>query len=208
MSKIIRNWEELTDVESDSYYLDIDFNKKSGWIRPKFKVDFREFYCYNHYLDSNIFTTEMCDWATNILQSCGFDVTIDHYYDYKEVIAGLWEELAEMLGVEMGEYFKIKHRRFNYVIQKSGLYIIDKGIKHRLLTEKELYELLNGELEICKWPEVGDYIYYPDPARDSFINSVEHFEGSMITKRLKKSVGIYKTVEGARERARELGWID
>lgn len=71
-------------------------------------------------------------------------------------------DIAKMLGVELGEEFKIDGSNLIYKIFENGLYF--RCIEGWLPTKYEFLDLITGKLEIVKlpWqPKSGDEYYYP-----------------------------------------------
>jgi len=68
-TKIIDSWQELSEAKSDrGFYLSI--SEDDGWIKSKVDAG------YLRYLPTHIFTVTNV-YATNLLQSHGFDVQIN-----------------------------------------------------------------------------------------------------------------------------------
>lgn len=71
-------------------------------------------------------------------------------------------DLAKMLGVELGEEFKIDGSNLIYKFFENGLYF--RCIEGWLPAKYQFLDLIKGELEIVKvpWqPKGGDEYYYP-----------------------------------------------
>ena len=119
-----------------------------------------------------------------------------------------FEKIAEMLGVEFDKPFKIKGYEVDYIINDKGFQLlVSKSKLHDPDARGILYELLRGELEIDRWPEEGDRYYHPSVVLPSGTR-VKTFDGDTFDHIIKKRVGIYRTKEEAKEKARELGWLD
>lgn len=73
MAKLIKSWDGLVGLESDEYYLDIDEDRCSGWIRRKFDDDSME------YLSTHTFYGNDYQYSTVRLQECGFDVQLENW---------------------------------------------------------------------------------------------------------------------------------
>lgn len=72
------------------------------------------------------------------------------------------QDVARMLGVELGEEFKIDGSNLNYKFLENGLYF--RCIEGWLPAIYHFLDLIKGELEIVKlpWePKSGDEYYYP-----------------------------------------------
>lgn len=95
MSKLIKNWDELSAVVPNDKYRVI-VNDCSGWIVPigdkpveDFAGDFEcncdeempieEFYEHHVYLSTHTFYGSMYEYSTRVLQEHGFDVEIDNW---------------------------------------------------------------------------------------------------------------------------------
>lgn len=63
------------------------------------------------------------------------------------------KEVAQMLGVELGEEFKIKHDHFKYKITEKGLERFDSYDNRWYLVAPTLVELLLGDSKIIKLPK-------------------------------------------------------
>ena len=100
MSKLIKNWEELSQVPAnDKYQIIVDKELCNGWIIPindKPTGDGDNFICncvgemycdfYNHhvYLNTHTFYGSNYKYSTEMLQKYGFDVEIDNWDKEKE----------------------------------------------------------------------------------------------------------------------------
>ena len=123
-----------------------------------------------------------------------------------------FEQIAGMLGVKINEPFKLKNVYENeefidgdFVFNKDGFYI-DHGPYSGEAIE-HFYKLISCELEIDRWPQVGDNYYAPS-FKTEFKFSFEVWNDSDYDYSIKKCVGVYRTKEEAQEKARELGWLD
>jgi hypothetical protein len=76
MPKIIHNWEELSECESETHILEI--KDGCGWIHPKNDLEFKNWNGH-HYLSTHTFYGKTYEESTKILQSCGFDIIIDDW---------------------------------------------------------------------------------------------------------------------------------
>ena len=103
MTKLIKNWKELSKVPANNKYK-IIVNDYSGWIVPICdepdkddgficncsNMTARE-YCKNHiYLSTHTFYGKNYEYSTMILQEHGFDIEIDNWD--KEKIGGKTNE--------------------------------------------------------------------------------------------------------------------
>ena len=118
-----------------------------------------------------------------------------------------FEKVAEILGVQIGKKFRIIRtgieREFHF--EADGLYMDFNGdIIH---SSSVLYELLRGDYQISKWPEKGNAYYYPHFEHTSGF-AIAYWRDYTVDKIRKSTVGIYKTKEQAKEKSRELGWIE
>ena len=71
-------------------------------------------------------------------------------------------DVAKMLGVELGEEFKIDGSNLIYKFFENGLYF--RSIEGWLPAKHQFLDLIKGEIEIIKlpWqPKKGDEYYYP-----------------------------------------------
>lgn len=71
-------------------------------------------------------------------------------------------DVAKMLGVELGEEFKIDGSNLIYKFFENGLYF--RGIEGWLPAKHQVLDLIQGDSKIVKlpWqPDVGDEYYYP-----------------------------------------------
>lgn len=102
MTKLIKNWEELSKVPANNKYKIIVCDC-CGWIVPicdepdkdnNFICNCPEMttkeYCEKHiYLSTHTFYSSNYKYATKMLQECGFDIEIDNWD--KEIIGGKHE---------------------------------------------------------------------------------------------------------------------
>lgn len=72
MAKLIKSWDELVGLESNEYYLDIDEDRCSGWIRRKSDDDSME------YLSTHTFYGRTYQYSTALLQEYGFDIQLEN----------------------------------------------------------------------------------------------------------------------------------
>ena len=110
------------------------------------------------------------------------------------------KEVAEMLGVELGEEFYLKKGCFKYKLVKSGLLFKDGGWYDASIT---LVELLSGEKEIEWQPKKLDTVWAIYPHKKTPIQ-ITFFENDLMFKRNM----IFKTEKEALNRIKELGWIE
>lgn len=73
MAKLIKSWDELVGLESNEYYLDIDEDRCSGWIRRKSDDDSVE------YLSTHTFYGRTYQYSTALLQEYGFDIQLENW---------------------------------------------------------------------------------------------------------------------------------
>lgn len=67
----IDSWEELSKCKSDTHILDIDLHYGCGWILPKNRKDSDKFY-----LSTHSFYASEYKHSTELLQRCGFNVSL------------------------------------------------------------------------------------------------------------------------------------
>lgn len=111
-------------------------------------------------------------------------------------------EVAKLLGVEIGEEFNVPRCLFNpYYICESGL--IDSN---GTTCSQILIWILNGELEIEKLPfEPKEFDKYYFPQTNGYVGD-KLFRNEKFDFRVKKNVGVYRTIEDARTKGIALGW--
>ena len=103
-------------------------------------------------------------------------------------------DVAKLLGVELGEEFKIDGSNLIYKFFENGLYF--RCIEGWSPTKYQLLDLIKGELEIVKlpWqPKGGDEYYYPvcnfkDVSCTNWVDSIVDFA-------YKEAGFIFKTYE-------------
>ena len=119
------------------------------------------------------------------------------------------DKVAEMLGVELNEKFKIKEApSTDFMLDSNGLYASSReGEVFWRDADYQLQLLLSGRWTIEKWPQKGDLYFYPDFA-DSEPFQADYWRGDEEEMNIKKRVGVYKTREDALQKAKELGWIE
>lgn len=104
------------------------------------------------------------------------------------------QDVARMLGVELGEEFKIDGSNLIYKFFENGLYF--RCIEGWSPTKYQFLDLIKGELEIVKlpWePKEGDRYYFPV---DGFtITSCAIWCDSTLEYALKEAGMIFKTKE-------------
>jgi hypothetical protein len=114
------------------------------------------------------------------------------------------KEVAEMLGVELGEEFYLKKGCFKYKLVKSGLLFKDGGWYDASIT---LVELLSGEKEIEWEPKDCEQCWFvyadiQEPQFETFSSTA--FDDSIL---LNRGL-IFKTRDEAINKMKELGWLD
>jgi len=114
------------------------------------------------------------------------------------------KEVAEMLGVELGEEFYLKKGYFKYKLVQSGLLFKDGGWYNASIT---LVELLSGEKEIEWKPKDGEQCWFiyadiQEPQFETFSDTAYH-DNILLSRGL-----ITKTYQEAIKRMRELGWLE
>lgn len=104
-------------------------------------------------------------------------------------MANYMEEVAKLLGIEMGEEFKVYGQDETYMWVNAGLFNTESGMENK----KILYDLITGERHIIgHWwtPLKGDMFSYV--AKDGKIYS-ELWEGTTFNIMLYKLNNCYKT---------------
>ena len=119
------------------------------------------------------------------------------------------DKVAEMLGVELSRKFKVKETpTTDFLITKEGFYAsVNEGVDDWRTAEYQLKLILTGRWTIEKWPQKGDLYFYPEFAFSESYQA-DYWRGDEDEMNIKKRVGVYKTREGALQKAKELGWIE
>ena len=78
---LISTWEELSKLETDKYYIDIDLEGGRGHVRPKFEVadDDDNYYLHNMYLSTHTFYRATYSQYTNMLRKLGFNIQLANW---------------------------------------------------------------------------------------------------------------------------------
>ena len=121
-------------------------------------------------------------------------------------------DVARMLGVELGEEFKIDGSNLIYKFFENGLYF--RCIEGWLPAIYQFLDLIKGELEIVKlpWqPKDGEYYYFPEV--DFQYSCLVAWHNCPIDFALKEAGMIFKTYEECEAalpelRKKYLGGID
>lgn len=82
MTKLIKNWEELSKVPpNDKYKIELDEDGYSGWIKPIIETEQTKKNYFDHhvYLSTHTFYGSQYKWSTKIFQKFGFDIEIDNW---------------------------------------------------------------------------------------------------------------------------------
>lgn len=83
MSKLIKNWEELSKIPpNDKYKIEVDEKYGcSAWILPIEETEETERNYFEHhvYLSTHTFYGKTYEHSTKVLQEHGFDVEIDNW---------------------------------------------------------------------------------------------------------------------------------
>lgn len=89
MPKLIKDWNDLVDLESENYKIELDYfeddvdhtDPHSGWIKPKVETKETEdnYYGHHYYLSTHTFYGSQYQESTEVLQKFGFDVEIDNW---------------------------------------------------------------------------------------------------------------------------------
>ena len=108
------------------------------------------------------------------------------------------KDVARMLGVELGEEFKLDGRKTKYKFTENGLYFYAPDGWWQC-SNVMLPEILKGELEIVKlpWkPKVGDVYYRPRDYHTAFSEAVTDFWRDTVNDFALKEAGmIFRTAE-------------
>lgn len=85
MAKLIKSWEELNGLESESYKIKVEDNC-CAWIVPKLETEETQKYYWKHheYLSTHTFYGSHYKCSTNVLQQFGFDIEIDNWDKERE----------------------------------------------------------------------------------------------------------------------------
>lgn len=82
MSKLIRNWKELSEVsENDKYKIVVDKDMCSGWIKPVQETEEtkNDYFEHHKYLSTHTFYGKHYQYSTELLQQFGFDVELENW---------------------------------------------------------------------------------------------------------------------------------
>ena len=81
MTKFIRNWEELSKVESNANYKLNIIDNCRGWILPKVETEETKKNYFEHHvcLSTHTFYGLFYKDSTKLLQKYGFDVELDNW---------------------------------------------------------------------------------------------------------------------------------
>ena len=106
-------------------------------------------------------------------------------------------DVAKMLGVELGEEFKIEGSNLIYKFFENGLYF--RSIEGWLPAKHQILDLIQGDSKTVKlpWqPKDGDVYYRPRDYRTAFSEAVTDFwRGTVNDFALKEAGMIFKTKE-------------
>lgn len=106
-------------------------------------------------------------------------------------------DVAKMLGVELGQEFKIKDDHYIYKLIEDGL--VQESDGNQWLTTAIFLKLLRGNVEIVKvpWqPKVGDVYYRPRDYHTAFSEAVTDFWRDTVNDFALKEAGmIFRTKE-------------
>lgn len=72
MAKLIRDWDDLANLESENYTISVDRYVGCGYILPKDELSDQP----SHYLSTHTFYESSYKGYEEILQMCGFDVEL------------------------------------------------------------------------------------------------------------------------------------
>lgn len=73
---LIKNWEELSKVKSDTHFIEVEIENCCGYIRPMIEVPDEEYYDHNYYLTTHTFYGSQYFITTELLRKCGFNVQL------------------------------------------------------------------------------------------------------------------------------------
>ena len=76
---LIKNWDELTKMKSETHILEIEPANGNGWIKPKIKVEGKDYYKHNHYLSTHTFYGHSYFYSTTVLRKCGFNIQLENW---------------------------------------------------------------------------------------------------------------------------------
>lgn len=83
MKKLIRDWDELKQIPSESETHVLEVGDCNGWLHAKEekpynnKLDYlKQIKNQDVYLSTHTFYKEKCEYSTEVLKSCGFDVEL------------------------------------------------------------------------------------------------------------------------------------
>ena len=82
MSKIIKNWKELSQVKpNDKYKIEIDIDMCNGWIKPIKETEETEKNYFKHrfYLSTHSFYGSSYEYNSKKLQEFGFDIQLENW---------------------------------------------------------------------------------------------------------------------------------
>lgn len=117
------------------------------------------------------------------------------------------KQVAEMLGVELGEEFTTNiDDSKKYKITSEGLFCLD-SFEDWFEAEYSLMMLLIGKLEIKWQPQVGDFYYFVSPTSKDCVGE-QIWQEDKLDVLIKQRVGIHRTREQAINQAKELGWLE
>lgn len=118
------------------------------------------------------------------------------------------KEVAELLGVELGEWFEIKNASDNTIIPAEFKITTDGCININGDDRSvRIVEILKGKYEIVKksWtPKECEPYFYPTPVGVLYSSCTWDRNQNDLARQ--RNVGVYKTKEEAIAKAKELGW--
>ena len=88
MRKLIRNWEELSQIpnESATHILKVDIEMGNGWLKSKNPKKYSDKLSYMRqikgldvYLSTHTFYGSQYENSGKILRACGFDVELENW---------------------------------------------------------------------------------------------------------------------------------
>lgn len=82
MSKLIKNWKELSEVKpNDKYKLEIDIDMCNGWIKPIKETEEtkKDYFKYHFYLSTHTFYGSNYEYSSKKLQEFGFDIELENW---------------------------------------------------------------------------------------------------------------------------------
>lgn len=76
---LISTWEELVGLENDLYRIEVDIDRCSGWVRPKFEMPDKDYTLHNIYLSTHTFYGSNYFNSTVLLRNFGFNIQLKNW---------------------------------------------------------------------------------------------------------------------------------